>query len=93
MRNLRCSLRMFPMLMVESLLNRLVSQNHPTEEGRRILLSKIPERVPRTWSASEYVALARRARDKRNNLVWRPVPKELCELGNMGFDVGLGQLD
>jgi hypothetical protein len=93
MRNLRCSLRMFPMLMVEPLLSTLVSQNHLTEEGRGILLSEIPERVPRTWSASEYVALARSARDKTDNLVWRAVPKELCEFANMGFDVGLGQLD
>jgi hypothetical protein len=92
-RNLRCSLRMFPMLVVESLLGTLVSQNHLTEEGRRILLSEIPERVPRTWSASEYVALGRKARDKTDDLVWRQVPKELCELSNMGFDIGLGHLD
>jgi hypothetical protein len=92
-RNLRVSLRMFPMLVVESLLGTLVSQNHITEEGRRLLLSEIPERVPRNWSASEYVALARKARDKTNDQVWRPVPKELYELSNMGFDIGLGHLD
>ena len=84
---------MFPMLMVASLLSTLVSQRYLTEEGRRILLSEIPERVPKTWSASEYVALARKARDKRDDLVWRQVPKELCELSNMGFDIGLGHLD
>jgi len=93
LRKLMCGLRMFPMLVVESLLRTLVSQNHLTEEGRRLLLSEIPERVPRTWSASEYVALARKARDKTNDLVWRQVPKELCELSNMGFDIGLGHLD
>ena len=92
-RNVSCSLRMFPMLAVEPLLGTLVSQSHLTEEGRRILLSEIPERVPRTWSASEYVALARKARDKTNDLVWRQVPKELFELSNMGFDIGLGHLD
>jgi hypothetical protein len=92
-RNLRCSLRMFPMLVVESLLGTLVYQNHLTEEGRRILLSEIPERVPRTWSASEYVALARKARDNTDDLVWKQVPKELCELSNMGFDIALGHLD
>jgi hypothetical protein len=84
---------MFPMLVVKSILDTLVSQNHLTEEGKRTLLSEIPERVPRTWSASEYVALARKARDKTDDLVWRPVPKELCELGNMGFDIALGHLD
>ena len=92
-RKLICCLRMFPMLVVDSLLGTLVTQNHLTEEGRRILLSKIPERVPRTWSASEYVALARKAPDKTDDLVWKPVPKELCELSNMGFDIGLGHLD
>jgi hypothetical protein len=92
-RSLRCSLRMFPMLVVEPLLGTLVSQNHLTEEGRGILLSEIPERVPRIWRASEYVALARKARYKTNDLVWRPVPKELCKLSNMGFDIGLGHLD
>ena len=92
-RNLGCRLRMFPMLVVEPLLGKLVSQNYLTEEGRRILLSEIPERVPKTWSASEYVAVARKARDKTNDLVWRPVPKELCKLSNMGFDIGLGHLD
>jgi hypothetical protein len=91
MRNLRCSLRMFPMLMVESLLNTLVSQNQLTEEGKRVLASELPDRVPRNWNASEYVALAQRTKDTK--LVWRLVPKELFELGNMGFDVGLGQLD
>jgi hypothetical protein len=92
-RKLMCGLRMFPMLVVEPLLGTLVSQNYLTEEGRRILLSEIPERVPRTWSASEYVTLARKARDKTDDLVWRQVPKELCELSNMGFDIGLGHLD
>jgi hypothetical protein len=92
-RNLRCSVRMFPMLVVEPLLGTLVSQSNLTEEGRRVLLSEIPERVPRSWRASEYVALARKARDKTNDLVWRLVPKELCKLSNMGFDIGLGQLD
>ena len=92
-RKLMCGLRMFPMLVVEPLLGTLVSQNHLTEEGRRILLSEIPERVPKTWRASEYVALARKARDKTGDLVWRPVPKELYELSNMGFDIGLGHLD
>ena len=92
-RKLMCGLRMFPMLVVEPLLDTLVSQNHLTEEGRRILLSEIPERVPRTWSASEYVALARKARDKTDDLVWRQVPKELCELSNIGVDIGLGHLD
>ena len=92
-RKLMCGLRMFPMLVVESLLDTLVSQNNLTEEGRRVLLSEIPERVPRTWSASEYVALAPKARDKTDDLVWRQVPKELCELSNMGFDIGLGSLD
>jgi hypothetical protein len=92
-RNLRCSLRMFPMLVVESLLDTLVSQNHLTEEGKRILLSGIPERVPRNWSASEYVALARKARDITDDLDWRLVPKELYELSNIGFNIGLGNLD
>jgi len=92
-RKLMCGLRMFPMLVVEPLLGTLVSQNHLTEEGRRILLSEIPERVPRTWSASEYVALARKAQDKTDELVWRQVPKELCELSNMGFDIELGHLE
>jgi hypothetical protein len=92
-RNLRCSLRMFPMLFLESLLDTLVSQNHLTEEGRGILLSEIPERVPKKWNASEYVALARKVQGKTEELVWRPVPKQLCELSNMGFDIGLGHLD
>jgi len=92
-RKLMCCLRMFPMLAVGPLLGTLVSQNHLTEEGRRILLSEIPERVPKTWRASEYVALARKARDKTDNLVWKQVPRELCELSNMGLDIGLGQLD
>lgn len=92
-RNLRCRVRMFPMLGVEPLLGTLVSQNHLNEEGKRILLSQMPERVPRNWSASEYVALGRRASDKADDLVWRQVPKELCELSKMGFDIGLGHLD
>jgi len=92
-RKIMCGLRMFPMLVVDSLLGTLVTQNHLTEEGRRILLSEIPERVPKTWNASEYVALARKAPDKTDDLVWKPVPKELCDLSNMGFDIGLGPLE
>jgi len=92
-RILKCRVRMFPMLEVGPLLHALVSQNHLSEDGRRILLSEIPERVPRTWSASEYVALARKTSDKADDLVWRQVPHELFNLRNMGFDIGLGHLD
>jgi hypothetical protein len=45
------------MLSVEDILDTLVSEKHLTEEGKRILLSDLPERVPRNWKASEYVAL------------------------------------
>jgi hypothetical protein len=92
-RNLICSLRMFPMLAIEDILDTLVSQNHLTEEGKRILVSELPERVPRNWNASEYVALARKARKDSDELVWRQVPNELLDLRNMGFDIGLGHLD
>jgi len=92
-RNLMCSLRMLPMLSVGVILDSLVSQNHLTQEGKRILASELPERVPRNWNASEYVALARRARSAPDELVWRQLPHELCELSNMGFDIGLGHLD
>jgi hypothetical protein len=92
-RNLRCSLRMLPMLPVGDVLDSLVSQNHLTEEGKRILASELPERVPRNWNASEYVAIGRQARDGRDELVWRQVAHELCDFRNMGFDVGLGHLD
>lgn len=92
-RNLRCSLRMLPMLSVGDLLDSLVSQNHLTQEGKRILASELPERVPRNWNASEYVALAREARNAPDKLVWRSVPHELCDFRNMGFDIGLGHLD
>jgi len=89
-RNLTCSLRMFPMLSVGDILDELISKNHLTQEGKRILASELPERVPRNWNASEYVALARRAEDAK--LVWRQVPQELFDLRNMGFDIGLGQV-
>jgi hypothetical protein len=92
-RNLRCSLRMFPMLSVEDILDTLVYQKHLTEEGKRILVSELPERLPRNWNASEYVALARKARMDSDDLVWRQVPNELLDLRNMGFDIGLGHLD
>ena len=92
-RNLTCSLRMLPMLSVGDILNNLLSHNHLTQEGKRILASELPERVPRHWNASEYVALARRARNAPNELVWRPVPRELFDLQKMGFDIGLGHLD
>jgi hypothetical protein len=92
-RNLRCSLRMLPMLSVRDVLDSLVSQNHLTEEGKRILASELPERVPRNWNASEYVAVAREARDGGDALVWRQVPHELCDFRNMGFDIGMGDLD
>ncbi|MBN1832083.1 MAG: hypothetical protein JW896_08220 [Deltaproteobacteria bacterium] len=92
-RNLRCSLRMLPMLSVRDLLDSLVSQNHLTQEGKGILASELPERVPRNWNASEYVALAREARNASDELVWRSVPHELCDFRNMGFDIGLGHLD
>jgi hypothetical protein len=92
-RNLRCSLRMLPMLSVGDVLDSLVSQNHLTEEGKRILASELPERVPRNWNASEYVAVAREARDGGDELVWRQVPHELCDFRNMGFDIGMGDLD
>ena len=92
-RNLRCSLRMLPMLSVVDLLDGLVSQNHLTQEGRRILASELPERVPRNWNASEYVAVAREARDVRDELAWRQVPHKLCDFRNMGFDIDLGDLD
>jgi hypothetical protein len=90
-RNLICSLRMFPMLSVGDVLDSLVSQNHLTQDGKRILASELPERVPRNWKASEYVALARRAKDGK--LFWRQVPHELFDLRKMGFDIALGQLD
>jgi hypothetical protein len=92
-RNLVCSLRMLPMLSVGDVLDSLVSQNHLTQEGKRILASELPERVPRNWNASEYVALARGARNVPDELVWRQVPQELFDLQNMGFDIGLGHLD
>ncbi len=93
LRNLVCSLRMLPMLSLEEFLDTLVSQDYLTREGKRILVSELPERVPRNWGASEYVALARAARDGTDSLVWRQVPDELFDLRNMGFDVGLGHLD
>jgi len=92
-RNLMCSLRMLPMLPLGEILDSLVSQNHLSQEGKRILASELPERVPRNWNASEYVALARRARNAPDELVWRQVPHELFDLRNMGFDIGLGHLD
>jgi hypothetical protein len=70
-----------------------MSQNHLTQEGKRILASELPDRVPRNWNASEYVALARKARTAPYELVWRQVPNELFDLRNMGFDIGLGDLD
>jgi len=90
-RKLMCSLRMFPMLSVGDILDSLISQNHLTQEGKRILASELPERVPRNWNASEYVASAKRAKDGK--LVWRQVPHELFDLRNMGFDIGMGHLD
>jgi hypothetical protein len=92
-RNLMCSLRMLPMLSVGDLLDGLVSQKHLTEEGRGLLASGLPERVPRNWNASEYVAIGRQARDGRDELVWRQVPHKLCDFRNMGFDIGMGDLD
>jgi len=90
-RNLMCSLRMFPMLSVGDILDSLMSQNHLTHEGKRILASELPDRVPRNWNASEYVALTRRTKDAK--LIWRQVPNRLFDLRNMGFDIGLDQLD
>jgi hypothetical protein len=84
---------MLPMLSVGDILDSLISQNHLTQEGKRILASELPERVPRNLSASEYVALARRARNVPDELVWRQVPRELFDLRNMGFNIGLGYLD
>jgi hypothetical protein len=84
---------MLPMLSVGDILDSLVSQNYLTQEGKRILASEFPDRVPRNWNASEYVALARRARNAPDDLVWRQVPHELFDLRNMGFDIGLGHLD
>jgi hypothetical protein len=92
-RKLMCSLRMLPMLPVGDVLDSLVSQNHLTQDGKRILALELPERVPRSWRASEYVALARRARNAPDELVWRQVPHELFDLRNMGFDIALGHLD
>jgi hypothetical protein len=66
-RKLMFSLRMFPMLSIGDILDSLISQNHLTQEGKRILASELPERVPRNWKASEYVALARRARNAHMN--------------------------
>jgi len=91
-RKLMCSLRMFPMLSMGDILDGLVSQNHLTQEGKCILASELPERVPRNWKATEYVALARRARNAPHEHVWRQVPHELFDLRNMGFDIGLGHL-
>ena len=92
-RNLMCSLRMLPMLSVSDILDSLVSQNHLTQQGKRILTSELPQRVRRNWNASEYVALARKDRNAPDKLVWRQVPHELLDLRNMGFDIGLDQLD
>lgn len=92
-RNLICSLRMLPMLSVEDILNTLVSHNQLTEEGKRKLVSQLPERVPRNWNASEYVALARKARNHADGRAWRQIPSDLLDLRNMGFDIELGQLD
>ncbi|NWF93591.1 MAG: hypothetical protein HXY46_11780 [Syntrophaceae bacterium] len=63
MRNLLCSLRMLPMLSAGDILKQLISKSHLTQEGKNMLASELPERVPRNWKASEYVALARRARN------------------------------
>jgi hypothetical protein len=90
-RKLMCSLRMLPMLPVEDILDELMSKNQLTQEGKRLLASELPDRVPRNWNASEYVALARKTEDAK--LVWRPVPQELFDLRNIGFDIGLGHLD
>ena len=90
-RNLMCSLRMFPMLSIRDILDNLMSKNYLTQEGKRILTSGLPKRVPRNLNASEYVALARKVED--NKLVWRQVPQELFDLRNMGFEIGLGHLD
>jgi hypothetical protein len=91
MRNLMCSLRMFPMLSIRDILDNLMSKNYLTQEGKRILTSGLPKKVPRNLNASEYVALARGTEDTK--LVWRQVPQELFDLRNMGFDIGLGHLD
>jgi len=93
LRNLLCSLGMLPMLDVRDILDILMSQNHLNEEGKRILASELPDRVPRNWNASEYVALARKARNAPYELVWRQVPHELFDIRNMGFDIGMGHLD
>jgi hypothetical protein len=90
-RNLMCSLRLLPMLSIGDILDNLMSKNYLTQEGKRILTSGLPKRVPRNLNASEYVALARITEDAK--LVWRPVPRELFDLRNMGFDIGLGHLD
>jgi hypothetical protein len=92
-RKLMCSLRMLPMLPVGDVLDGLVSQNHLTQDGKRILASELPERVPGNWNASEYIALARGARNAPHELVWRQVPHELFDLRNMGFHIGLGHLN
>ena len=90
-RKLMCSLRLLPMLSVGDILDELMSKDHLTQEGKRLLASELPERVPRNWKASEYVALAKRAKDGK--LFWQPVPHELFDLRNIGFDIGLGHLD
>jgi hypothetical protein len=91
MRNLMCSLRLLPMVSIGNILDELMSKNHLTQEGKRILASELPDRVPRNWRASEYVALARRERNTK--VVWRQVPQALFDLRNMGFDIGLGHLN
>jgi hypothetical protein len=79
------------MLSIVDIIDNLMSKNYLTQEGKRILTSGLPKRVPRNLNASEYVALARITEDAK--LVWRPVPQELFDLRNMGFDIGLGHLD
>jgi hypothetical protein len=90
---LRAQIRFLPTQTRDALIKPLLDKNWLTPEGRAQLERDLPVTLPTAWNASEYIALARKARDGTNDDAWRMVPEHFVGVSQMGFDHRLGSLD
>lgn len=75
-----------PTQITTELLGRM-SDNLISEEGKKFLLSALPERFDMNWDAGEYISLKRPSKTEKNQKVEKMVPKTMIGLQNLGVKV------
>lgn len=90
---LKSCIRLLPTVNTKSIFEKLVEQGDLTEKGRRHLLSVLPENLPMSWNASEYISLMRPARNQSGEEVAKPIPDTLRTFKNLGKQVELSYID